>query len=187
MADPVTKLRRPFPVRLVLLVIGIVAMFVAAGTLLYFRPWVSSTTDQPANETAKVQQKKVCSDDTISKAASLIDSGDTYNLGLLVANNVTNLSEYSKDINCLYIVINYNLLNNVSSEKMDEDTQRYAALYEKASVRPSPVFTEQLSASQVTARNETIKTINQSDETSDDRNDGYGDSIVGNDGVKNVE
>lgn len=136
-------------------------------------------SDKPKT-VVSIQQKTVCTDVTIGKAAGYIAESNSYELGRLVEKEVTNKADYQQDINCLYIVISYNFSNNVATG-IDLDIDNYTELYVQG-VRPSSNFGTTLSAAEVKQQAAAIDKVNEAYEKQNSEAT-EGDSIVGEDGV----
>lgn len=134
---------------------------------------------KPSGSETSLQHKTICQEQTIKAAAAHIKTGKTYELGMLIESEIKNQKDYNKDINCLYTVINYYFLNNIT-----QGTDGYIANYKEfysQGYRPSAIFGSPMSAKEIDERVTTISEINsvydQFEETQ------QGDSPVGDGSV----
>jgi hypothetical protein len=104
---------------------------IAVGLIIWSIVLLSQTGSNNSTGTTNTQQsanslqKKVCSKEQITQAAALIASKDTLAL-YPMTNDIRAKKDYDYDQNCLYILLQYNFLNNVSN-----GNDKLLASYEK--------------------------------------------------------
>lgn len=156
--------------------IGFIAIaIIIIGVILFL--WLRN--NQPSDEAQgdAFAVKQICSEDVVKRSAALISDKDSYNLAVLVESDVTSDSDFNHDINCLYIYISMNFLNNTSAG-MSDYVGNYKTLYGMGDVLSSE-FGPTPSPQEISRRYEEIKRINDSYASQNDTTYNANDSVVG--------
>ena len=111
-------MRIPFRKKTIVIIISLFVVIGGglSGTIIYYNMQLNTPKQTAVQVTKRVTAKTVCTNDTLTQAAVALTYPQNSPKLEIIATDIMATTDYASDINCLYIVLQYNLAFSQATE-----------------------------------------------------------------------